>query len=60
MSKFLSNKVKPKKNISKYRKHTEVFSLVASIKNIFISAHYEEMLLYFIVRWDLFCIQTEM
>ena len=43
-----------KKINSKYRKHTQVLYLVAHIENIFIPAHYEEIIKYFIAHWKYF------
>ena len=43
-----------KKINSKYRKYTQVLYLVAHIENIFIPAHYEEIIRYFIAHWKYF------
>ena len=50
MSRFFSNKVRPQNKSSQNIESTQVLYLVSWIENIFITAHYEEIIKYFIVH----------
>ena len=50
MSRFFSKKVRPQNKSSQNIESTQVLYLVSRIENIFITAHYEEIIKYFIVH----------